>query len=103
MKRLTPKKEIREKIIFSNDEQTQKVCQFAGDIEDIFEIMEKMHTSRFFWKDDDGSIYEEDYTFDDYYILYNPKENSIEIYRYTFIDGWKMSEYGTVWWLEGDK
>ena len=102
MKRLTPRKEMREKIIFSNDEQTQKVCQFAGDIEDIFEIMEKIEDFGVCWTDDEENIYKENYR--DCSILYNPKENSIEIYdEYSFRDGYKMSEYGTFWWIVGDK
>lgn len=40
MRRLTPKKEIRENIIFSHDEQTQKICMFAGEVEDLMEKYE---------------------------------------------------------------
>lgn len=72
-----------------------------GELEDTFEIMEKMETTPVIWKASDGWLAVEDYT--DCKILYNPKDNSINIYGYDeFICSVSMEEYKQTWWLKGD-
>lgn len=70
------------------------------ELEDTFEIMEKMETIPVVWKLSDGGVVVEDYT--GYTMLYNPKNNSIEIYAYEFINSFDMKEYKKTWWLKGD-
>lgn len=66
-----------------------------------FELMRRMETTTVCWQDNEGNIYKEYYGDDS--ILYNLKENSIEIYGYEFLDGYRIEEYGNFWWFEGDK
>lgn len=98
MKRLSPIKEIREKMIFSDDEQTQKLCEFAGDMEDILEIIDNMYKYPTYYKTSNGSTYCDDYS--DSTILYSPKDNSIYIYEYSFVMSYNIEEYGKEWWVE---
>ena len=72
-----------------------------GQLEDIFELIEEMYKKPVYWKRDDGEVFCEDYT--DSTILYNPKTNEIEIYKYGFIASYKVEEYGITWWLKKDK
>lgn len=71
-----------------------------GELEDTFEIMEKLETTPVIRKTRDGRIVEEDYTYCT--MLYNPKDNSIEIYYYDYIYSFSMEEYKKTWWLKGD-
>lgn len=70
-----------------------------GKLEDIFELIDEMYKKPVCWKANDGEEYLDYY---DIYntILYNPKTNEIEIYRYEFIASYKVEEYGSTWWLK---
>ncbi len=72
-----------------------------GKLEDIFELIEEMYKKPVYWKNEYGDVFCEDYT--DSTILYNPKTNEIEIYKYEFIARYKIEEYGITWWLKEDK
>ena len=67
------------------------------ELEDIFELIEKMYKKPVCWKSNGGEKYCDYYT--DCTILYNPKTNEIEIYEYEFLASYKVEEYGLTWWI----
>ncbi len=98
MKRLTEKGKYSEPY----DAKSATACiNKLGELEDIFELIEKMSKKPVCWKDDDGEEWLDYHTYST--ILYNPKTNEIEIYGYEFITSYKVDEYGLTWWFKEDK
>lgn len=71
-----------------------------GELEDVFEIIEKMYNQLVYYKTSNGDVYCDDYS--DSTILYNPKDNKIYIYEYSYIIDYDVREYGKEWWVSQD-
>ena len=105
MDRLTRKRNIDGvDYIFISDGTTPKSVAInkLGKLEDIFELIEEMYKKLVCLKRDDGKIVTENYK--DCTILYNPKTNEIEIYKYDygyeFVASYKVEDYKKTWWLK---
>lgn len=87
-------------VIYGN-KYTGTAINKLGQLEDVFEIIEKMYKYPVCFKLDSGEVVK--FYYNDSTILYNPKDNSIYIYEYSFIDSYNIDDYGKEWWIEEEE
>ena len=98
MNRLTEKVLNSYETICGNTDQLRDK---VGKLEDTFDLIEDMYRYPVCFKINFGEVVK--FYYNDSTILYNPKDNSIYIYEYSFIDSYKIEEYGQTWWLDKEE